>query len=77
MKLKWLKFFESQQKDEEDGETENLLLKEKVSLFLRTFRQQSLQYQIVWTVRILCWILLAAVALFGTVIRIHIFFKKP
>ena len=65
MKLKWLKFFESQQKDGEDGETENLFLKDKVTLFLRTFRHQSPQYQIVWTVRILCWILVLAAGVYG------------
>ena len=75
MKLKWLQFFESQQKDEEDGKTENLFLKDKVTLFLRTFRHQSMQYQIVWTVRILCWILLLAVGVYGLAARAITYFK--
>ena len=75
MKLKWLKFFESQQKDGDDGETEDLFLKDKVTLFLMTFGQQSLRYQIVWAMRILCWILVLAVGVYGLLARAITYFK--
>lgn len=75
MKPEWLRFFESQQKNEESEETESLFLKEKIILFLKTFRHQPAQYKIVWTVRILCWILILGVGICGLMARIITYFK--
>ena len=75
MKLKWLRFFESRTTNEDSEEGETLFLKDKVKLFFKTFRYQSMQYQIVWPVRILCWILIIAAGLYGLTVRIITYFK--
>ncbi len=59
---------EINQKIEE--ELKNMTIKEKIIAFFKSFKYQSYQYQIVWTVRILCWILICIIILIGIVIRI-------
>ena len=67
----FLKMFENIQ-EEEPGRKNNekLLFKERFISFFKNYKYQSLQYQVVWAVRILCWILLCAIAVFGVIVRI-------
>ncbi len=69
----FLKIFENMNTDnesEDDTETERILIKDKIKSFFQTFRYQSLTYQVVWSIRILCWLLICAAAVYGVVIRI-------
>lgn len=64
----FLSFFESKKSDEEN---ENLAVLKRIMRFLKNFRSQSLQYKIVWTVRIALWAILVCVAVFGIAMRIR------
>lgn len=65
----FLKMFENKQETDQERE-DNLLLKERLITFFKNYKHQSLQYQVVWAVRIFCWILLCAIAVFGVIVRI-------
>lgn len=64
----FLSFFESKKSDEEN---ENLAVLQKIMRFLKNFRSQSLQYKIVWTVRITLWAILVCAAVLGIAMRIR------
>lgn len=64
----FLCFFESK---EPVDEKENLAVPQQVLRFLKNFRNQPLQYKIVWTVRIALWALLICAALLGIAMRIR------
>ena len=69
----FLKIFENLNTDNEpeaDTENERILIKDKIKSFFQNFRYQSLTYQVVWSIRILCWLLICAAAVYGVVIRI-------
>lgn len=57
-----------------DYETNEMTIKEKVMAFIKCFPYQSPQYKIVWIIRIGCWFLVFGVAIFGTVLRIKKYF---
>lgn len=65
----FLSFFESRETDEKN-ENEKIAVLERIMRFLRNFRGQTLQYKIVWTVRIALWAILVCVAVFGLAIQI-------
>lgn len=64
----FLSFFESKKANEEN---ENLAILQRIMRFLKNFRSQSLQYKIVWTVRIALWAILVCAAVFGIAMRIR------
>lgn len=64
----FLSFFESKKSDEENEK--NTVL-ERIMRFLKNFRSQSLQYKIVWAVRIALWAILVCAAVFGVALRIR------
>lgn len=64
----FLSFFESKKSDEEN---ENLTVLQRIMRFMENFRSQSLQYKIVWTVRIALWAILVCAAAFGIAMRIR------
>ncbi len=64
----FLSFFESK---EPVDEKENLAVPQRVMGFLKNFRNQPLQYKIVWTVRMALWAVLICAALLGTAMRIR------
>ena len=69
----FLKIFENLNTDNEpeaNTGTERILIKDKIKSFFQNFRYQSLTYQVVWSIRILCWLLICAAAVYGVVIRI-------
>lgn len=65
----FLKMFENKQEIDQKRE-DNILLKERLITFFKNYKYQSLQYQVVWAIRIFCWILLCAIAVFGVIVRI-------
>ena len=65
-----VKFFETINNPNQEDAEENLLIKDKVKLFFKTFRYQSAQYKIVWSVRIFCWVLCGGVAFYGVIIML-------
>ena len=64
----FLSFFENKKSGEEN---ENLAVLQRIMSFLKNFRSQSLQYKIVWTVRIALWAILVCVAVSGIAMRIR------
>ena len=64
----FLSFFESKKSGEEN---ENLAVLQQITRFLKNFRSQTLQYKIVWTVRIALWAILTCVAVLGIALRIR------
>lgn len=64
----FLSFFESKNPDEGN---ENLAVLQRIMRFMENFRSQSLQYKIVWTVRIALWAILVCAAVFGIAMRIR------
>ncbi len=64
----FLSFFENKKSGEEN---ENLAVLQRIMSFLKNFRSQSLQYKIVWTVRITLWAILVCVAVSGIAMRIR------
>lgn len=64
----FLSFFENKKSGEEN---ENLAVLQRIMRFLKNFRSQSLQYKIVWTVRIALWVILVCAAVFGIAMRIR------
>jgi len=68
-------FLEMFERENAGDDSENLTIQEKVRLFIKTFPLQSADYKIVWSVRILCWILVLAVAVFGCAVRIKQYFN--
>lgn len=64
----FLSFFESKKSDEGN---ENLAVLQRIMRFMENFRSQSLQYKIVWTVRIALWAILVCAAVFGIAMRIR------
>ena len=67
----FLKMFENIQEEEPERKNkEKLLFRERFISFFKNYKYQSLKYQVVWAVRILCWILLCAIAVFGVIVRI-------
>lgn len=75
MKKKWLDFFRKKENDKASENEQNETLREIVKNFISNFRHQGAQYKIVWSVRILCWALIFAVAVFGALVRILEYFK--
>lgn len=74
MKKKWLDFF--RKKNEEPSENrQNETLKEIVRDFISNFKNMDAQYKIVWSVRILGWILILSFAVFSAFVRIAEYFK--
>lgn len=70
-KNEFLKMFEEVNSFSNEDETDKpKLIKDMVKLFIKSFRHQSFQYQLVWSVRILCWLLIFAIFIMGIVIRI-------
>ena len=51
----------------ETDETKEMTIKEFVTAFILGFKDQSARYKIVWSVRILCWVLILGVAVFGLI----------
>lgn len=69
----FLKMFEDVQNETAKNKCDNtkeMSIKEKIKAFFKCFKYQSAEYKIVWSIRILVWILICVVAIFGTVIRI-------
>lgn len=64
----FLRFFENRNPEEEN---ENLAVLQRITRFLKIFRRQSLQYKIVWTVRIALWAILICAAVLGIAMRIR------
>lgn len=64
----FLNFFESKKSGEEN---ENLAVLQRITRFLKNFRSQTLQYKIVWTVRMALWAILICVAVLGIALRIR------
>lgn len=64
----FLSFFENRNPEEEN---ENLAVLQRIMNFLKDFKGQSLQYKIVWTVRIALWAILICVAVLGIAMRIR------
>lgn len=64
----FLSFFEDRKTEEEN---ENLAVLQQITCFLKNFRSKSLQYKIVWTVRIALWAILICVAVLGIAMRIR------
>lgn len=64
----FLSFFENKESGEENEK--NTVL-ERIMRFLKSFRSQSLQYKIVWTVRMAFWAILVCAAVFGIAMRIR------
>ncbi len=64
----FLSFFENKKPDEAN---EKLAVLQRIMRFLKNFRSQSLQYKIVWTVRIALWAILVCAAAFGIAMRIR------
>ena len=64
----FLNFFESKKSGEEN---ENLAVLQRIMNFLNDFKGQSLQYKIVWTVRMALWAILICVAVLGIALRIR------
>lgn len=64
----FLRFFENRNPEEEN---ENLAVLQRITRFLKNFRSQSLQYKIVWTVRIVLWAILVCAAVLGIALRIR------
>ena len=64
----FLSFFESKNPDEGN---ENLAVLQRIMRFMENFKSQSLQYKIVWTVRIALWAILVCAAVFGIAMRIR------
>lgn len=75
MRLKWLDFFRKKENEEPSENGQDETLKEIVKNFISNFRHQSAHYKIVWSVRILCWALILAAAVFGAFVRILEYFK--
>lgn len=64
----FLSFFEDKKTEEEN---ENIAVLQRIMSFLKNFRSQSLQYKIVWTVRIALWAILVCAAVSGIAMRIR------
>lgn len=64
----FLSFFENKKSGEEN---ESLAVLQRIMSFLKNFRSQSLQYKIVWTVRIALWAILVCAAVSGIALRIR------
>lgn len=64
----FLSFFEDKKTEEEN---ENIAVLQRITRFLKNFRSQSLQYKIVWTVRIALWAILVCAAVSGIALRIR------
>ena len=64
----FLSFFENKKSGEEN---ENLAVLQRIMSFLKNFGSQSLQYKIVWTVRIALWAILVCAAVSGIAMRIR------
>lgn len=75
MRLKWLDFFRNKENEETHENDQNKTLKEIIKSFISNFKHQTVQYKIVWSVRILCWILILAAAVFGVFVRTVKYFK--
>lgn len=75
MKLKWLEFWKAKKNEETAGNGAEKTLKEIAINFISNFKNQSAQYKIVWSVRILGWILFLSFAIFGAFVRIAKYFK--
>lgn len=71
-KLKWLKFFETAKFDKD---SEQLPIAKRIKRFKENFKYQPLQYRIVWTIRLIGWILVCMVAFVGAAIQIINFIK--
>lgn len=65
-----LRMFREVNEESSKSETDEMTIKEKVVSFIKYFPRQSVQYKIVWTIRILCWILLLGIAGFGLILRV-------
>lgn len=75
MRLKWLDFFRNKENEETHENDQIKTLKEIIKSFISNFKHQTVQYKIVWSVRILCWILILAAAIFGVFVRTVKYFK--
>ncbi len=64
----FLDFFETE--EDENSEYESLTSFEKIKLFFTTFRFQSFRYKIVWSVRILSWLILLVISIYGIYLKI-------
>lgn len=70
-KLEWLKFFENEISNEDD---EQLSTVNRIKRFLGDFKYQSFQYKIVWSIRIMLWIVVIGIAMLGAVHRLAKYF---
>lgn len=75
MGLKWLDFWRGRKNEEETENCPEKTLKEIVRDFISNFKNMDAQYKIVWSVRILGWILILSFAVFGAFVRIAEYFK--
>ena len=75
-RLSWLRLFETQPEENAEGDDggDGQTIAERIRLFIAAFPYQSARYKTVWAVRILCWALLAAVAVYGVVLRARAYF---
>ncbi|MCR5252572.1 MAG: hypothetical protein K6C98_02530 [Treponema sp.] len=71
-----LNLFEQVEADSSEFEDDEIKwsVKETVISFIKGFRNKSLMYQMVWSIRILFWILILIIAAYGAFIRIKSFF---
>ena len=65
-----LRMFREVNEESSKSETDAMTIKENIVSFIKYFPRQSVQYKIVWTIRILCWILLLGIAGFGLILRV-------
>ena len=65
-----LRMFREVNEESSKSETDEMTIKEKVVGFIKSFPSRSIQYKIVWTIRILCWSLLLGIAGFGLILRV-------
>lgn len=68
--LKMFSDVNEQTSENMNDDTNDMTIKEKVIAFIKCFPYQSPQYKIVWMIRIICWILLLGVGIFGLILRV-------
>lgn len=68
--LKMFSDVNEQTSENMNDDTNDMTIKEKVIAFIKCFPYQSPQYKIVWMLRIICWILLLGVGIFGLILRV-------
>lgn len=65
-----LRMFREVNEESSKSEKDEMTIKENIVSFIKYFPRQSVQYKIVWTIRILRWILLLGISGFGLILRV-------